>query len=279
MDVSWVQKILMSFVQGISEFFPISSSGCDILLRRLLGVSSVDPLFSAMCLLGAMGVLTYLFHKELAVMTSELLRLLGLKSRVRGQRPDRLQARRCLLWLTAAVPAMLAQLFSGVFDFINGSMTLVALLWILGGLCLFLSDRLAQGDKSDEAMTAGDALSCGIGYAIGAIPGFSQVGLGMCVGKVLGIRRFWVMQFALLVSLPSLLVRFLGNVVAVFSAGITIYGPVEWLQALLGAVFCALGSYIAISVMRFLGHRSSFGNFSFFCWGAGLFTFIVSLMS
>lgn len=279
MNLNWFQTILLSLVQGISEFFPISSSGCDILLRRLLGVSQVEPLTKAFCLLGSLAVVLFLFWRELGSMLSELLLLLGLKRRPRGYRPDRLQARRCLLWLTASILVLAAQILNNFFAFFANSLSLVALLWILGGLCLFLSDRFPQGDKSDENMSAGDALACGVGYAVGAIPGFSQVGLSMCVGKFLGIRRFWSMQFAFLLTIPALLARLIGAIAGVFSAGIALYGVLDWVQALVGGILCALGSYIAISVMRFLGHRSSFGNFTFFCWGAGAFAFIVSLMS
>ena len=48
---------------------------------------------------------------------------------------------------------------------------------------------------------------------------------------------------------------------------------------LVGMLVAAVSGYLSIRLLKYIASRGSFGGFAYYCWGAGAFTFIMSLIS
>ncbi len=76
--MSAIQSIFLGFVQGITEFLPISSSGHLAILKNLLGIETAGGLlFEVMLHVGTLAALVCVFRKDIARILIESVRMLA----------------------------------------------------------------------------------------------------------------------------------------------------------------------------------------------------------
>ena len=91
-----------------------------------------------------------------------------------------------------------------------------------------------------------------------------------------GFERSFAVKFSFLLSVPAVLgANFLTFIDAV-QAGIDFSLLPVYLVGVLAAF---VSGFFAISLLRILVQKSRFGSFAYYCWGAGLVTLILSLVS
>ena len=122
-----------------------------------------------------------------------------------------------------------------------------------------------------------DAMVMGLGGALSAIPGFSMLGCTVASGISRGVDRKFALRFAYLLMIPVMLIRFLFDLVAIVTGGAALFSLTGLLAAVIGAVFCFIGAVIANRIMKFLSFASNFSAFSYYCFGVGLFSFVLFL--
>ena len=117
----------------------------------------------------------------------------------------------------------------------------------------------------------------GISGAVGVIPGISRIGTMISVGLMKGCDRGYILDIALLASLPVLLGLMIVDCVAIAMAPAAI-GLMMLLYYLLAAAAAFGGAWLAMVIMRFLSVKSNFYGFAYYNWGLALFSFLVYLM-
>jgi undecaprenyl-diphosphatase len=70
--VTWLQALILGIVQGITEFFPVSSSTHLRLARYFLDVGDVPVTFDLACHAGTLAALALFFRKEIVGVLSSL---------------------------------------------------------------------------------------------------------------------------------------------------------------------------------------------------------------
>ena len=91
-----------------------------------------------------------------------------------------------------------------------------------------------------------------------------------------GFERSFAVKFSFLLSIPAVVGANLVSIIKVFSTG------VEWSYVpmyLVGVVCAFVSGYFAIYFLRLIVQRGKFGGFCYYCWGAGLVTLLLSLIS
>lgn len=241
--MDWIQVFVLSIVQGISEFLPISSSAHLILVPKLLGWEDQGLAFDIALHVGTLLAILWYFKDELYPLIKDFF--LSLKKRHHvGQSP--------LVWavLFGTIPVGLAGL--AFKDFIEESLRsplVIAFSTIFFGLVLWLGDKKA-GKKELMDMSIKIALIVGVAQAIALIPGTSRSGITMSAAMLLGFSRVSSAKFSFLLSIPVItLAGLLASVelikvgvnepwdmlfAAVILSAISAYFCVKWLIALLG---------------------------------------------
>ena len=95
-------------------------------------------------------------------------------------------------------------------------------------------------------------------------------------GSMRGADRGYTIQFALLLSIPALIVMLIYDVIAIFS-GIEAISFLTVLIYLLSMVAAYFGGKLAISTVRSLAVRNGFAGFAYYCWGMALICIILYL--
>jgi len=148
--------------------------------------------------------------------------------------------------------------------------------FLLTGLMLFCSDRMNKGIRKDRDMTLLDALFIGIGQAIAVVPGISRSGTSICAGLVRGFDRSFAVKFSFLMSIPAILGSNLLSLVDAIQLGVDLSLIPLYLVGILSSM---IFGYLSIRLLKYITQKGKFGVFSFYCWGAGLVTLILSLVA
>ena len=254
MDVT-LQALVMGIVQGLTEFLPVSSSGHLIIVPALLGwtdpfINSLE--FSVMLHVGTLFAL-------LAFFRADWLRLVPAGIAAIRDRSLRDDADRRLAWLlvVATVPAVIAgAAFNDVIEANVRHIGVVAAMLVVGGLILWVAERVGQRTRPLAGVTFPVAFGIGTAQAIALIPGISRSGISIAAGLFAGLDRESAARFSFLMATPvtALAALYEARKLAVGEAGVT----VALVPLLVGMLASLVAGFIAIAVLlRFLRSHST----------------------
>jgi undecaprenyl-diphosphatase len=179
---------------------------------------------------------------------------------------------------TACIVMLIGFVFSFQASAWNGNLPMIAIFLILNGIVLHFPLYLPKGNKDARTMSRLDAVLLGIGSALTVIPGVSRVGITTSFGIARGATPQNAYKWGLLISIPALAAIIVLDLVSVVTAGL---GELDF-SFILQCIMCGCTAYIGatggISAMKMIVHRSGIENFSYYCWGAALFTFILYMI-
>lgn len=189
------QLIVHAIVQAVTEVFPVSSGGHDILLSRFSVWQPRSPVFTLGLRLGVLLAVLAYFWRDMGDMMGGLIRA------AQGKRDP--GARLALQILVAALPTL--ALGFAFERYVAGPwQTPIILGWaVVGfGVLMLLLDRMSMTLKRVEHTGYGDAIAVGICYVFGLIPGAGGAAAAMTMARVLGYERAHAVRLALLLAIP-----------------------------------------------------------------------------
>lgn len=196
----WIHGLVLGLVQGLTEFFPVSSSGHLILIPHLLGWPDQGLAFDTVLHLGTLLALLWFFWKEIV---SLLKRAFDKRDEVAKN------ARRFIaLVVVATLPALvLGYLFNDAAEAHLRSWTLVAVDLAIWSFVLFGADRYRQkhlkGSVEDlEKVTWKQAMIVGLAQPLALLPGTSRSGMTITAGLLTGLNRETAARFSFFLSIP-----------------------------------------------------------------------------
>lgn len=187
---------MLTIVQGITEFLPISSSGHLLLVPVVTGWPDQGLDLDAAIHMGTLAaVLVYFWRDVLAMVTSPFTK----------KGAERNFARR-LFWflMIATIPALIAGGLIHTFapDFFR-SAKVVAWTTLGYAALLFVADRFSPTLRRIEHLKLSGAIFIGLAQTLALVPGTSRAGITMTAGRFLGLERTEAARFAMLLSIPA----------------------------------------------------------------------------
>lgn len=205
--MSTFDAIILSIIQGLTEFIPVSSSGHLALGHWLLGIGaeSEDLLPLEFVILVHVGTLfAVVFHYRDDLLT--IIKDVFAPRRVEGDAEACGWGRRLLILLViATLPAIIAVIFEERIEQLMNTPWAVGVALLFTGTALLVSERVGKLVKSDRDTRALDALLVGVAQTIAVIPGISRSGSTIAAGLGVGFKREWAARFAFLMSIPAIL--------------------------------------------------------------------------
>lgn len=194
--MNYLLAIAYGVVQGLTEFFPVSSSGHLLLLHQFLPLPTANELaFDTILHFATLIAL-------LAVFRQDVLNLLsGWLKTFRGEKSGSGD----LAWLIvfASIPAGLAGLLLNDWVEVNlRSPLLVAAMLTLVALLFFWVETKAEQLLEVKDIRSPKAILIGIAQAIALIPGTSRSGITIVAGMAGGLTRKAAAKFSFLLSMP-----------------------------------------------------------------------------
>ena len=245
-----LQILVLSIIQGATEFLPVSSSGHLILVPHATGWADQGLVIDVAAHLGTLVAVLVYFWRDVRLM------LIGLWHLIFGRMDA--GGRLVLFLLAATVPALAGGfLVDQYFSDALRNPLIVAWALIGFGVVLYWADRVGMTVKRVQNMTLAQALAIGLAQVLAFIPGTSRSGITMTAARFLGFERSEAARFSFLLSIPAI------SAAGLWKGRELIDGSDAALlqSALLTMSFSALAGFLAIAFLMAWVRRASFAPF------------------
>lgn len=196
--MSWLQVIVLSVVQGLTEFLPVSSSGHLRIVSQLFWHEDAGASFTAVVQLGTeIAVLVY-FAKEIWQILTAWFKGLANKD-ARG-----FHYRMGWMVIIGTIPVVVLGVIGK--DFIRQAarnLWITATVLVLFSLVFILAERMGSKRRGYEQLTMRDAIIMGFAQCLALIPGVSRSGGTISAGLFLGLEREVAAKFSFLLAIPA----------------------------------------------------------------------------
>jgi undecaprenyl-diphosphatase len=259
-----LQAIFLGLIQGLTEFLPVSSSGHLAITQHFMpGFDQPGVLFDVLLHLGTMLAVILYFRREVGNLLASPFR--------RGD--DARQHRHLLVLLLAgSVPtAIIGLTFKDFFEGLFENIPLVALMLIVTGTLLFISEKFRRGSRREEELTLVDALVVGTVQGCAIIPGISRSGSTIAALLLRGVDGETAARFSFLLALP-----------AVFGAALLSLRHLQDMAAgelplyLAGTAVAFIAGMLSIHCLMAVIRRRRLFAFAVYCWLAGSVVFVLT---
>lgn len=248
--MSWVQVIVLSIVQGLTEFLPVSSSGHLRIVSQLFWGEDAGASFTAVIQLGTELAVLVFFAKDIwRILTAWFAGLADKSKRNFDYRMG---------WMVIAgtIPVGIAGVL--LKDLIRENfrnLWITATVLILFSLVFILAERRGKKTRGFEDLTMKDAVVMGLWQCLALIPGVSRSGGTISGGLFLNLDREVATRFSFLLAIPAVLASGLFSLPDAFApqAGQAASG----LQLLVGSGIGFVVGYISIAwLLKFVSNHS-----------------------
>ena len=267
----WI-GILLGAVQGLTEFFPVSSSAHLVLIQVLIpSFEQPGVFFDAVLHLGTVFSVLYFLRREIAAL---LLSLLPPRDRnLPGGDADgfRESGRRIILLLligTAITAAVGLTFKDSIHDLFRSVETTAAALLVTGAL-LLLADRIKAPGRTERDLSFTDAVVIGIAQSVALVPGISRSGSTIAFGIFRKLSRETAARFSFLLSVPAVL-----GAAILESRYATALPVADWPVYLAGFLAAAGSGFVALKVLFTVLNRRGLSVFAYYCWAVGVLTLV-----
>lgn len=255
-------SIILGLIQGLTEFFPVSSSGHLALLPYIFEFR--DPGLSFGIALHAGTFLAILF-----ALKEDWFKIIN---SVLGLKKDKETKLLGYLMITAIPGGILGVLFEEKAETVFRNPLLIAFALIFFGLILFAVDKWTTKTDTIDKINGKRALIVGVSQALALIPGVSRSGATITAGRATGFSREAAVRYSFMAALPII-------------GGASIYGlrdvPLDTLFSLnwmVGFVASFVSSFIAIRVLLSFVKKHTLNIFLYWRLVLGVLIILIYLL-
>ena len=258
--MSILQSIVLGLIQGITEFFPISSSGHLVIIPYFSGWD-YPPLYFTVTVHFAtlLAVLTVLYRDAWRIIKGFTLGLFKKKWR------KSTDFKMGLYIIIATIPAVFMGLFLDEFiESIFSKPLIVAVFLLVTAFILWGGEYRGRKVKQQKSLTYLSSIASGIGQAFAVFPGISRAGATISFARFFGIRREEAVRFSFLLSIPIILGSFVFELSR--STGTVLSGGKNTVWILFaGLVSAYLSGFFAIKYLLYLTKKKNLNIFAVYC--------------
>ena len=285
-----LKAAVLGTVQGLTEFFPVSSSGHLVITPFILKWDYIPVYYTVLLHFATLLSLVTVFYRQIWRIIKHFFSGIF----IAGYRKTA-YFKLALFIIIATVPAVAAGLFLG--DFVEGFFSnplYVAAFLLVTSFFLFAGEFSAKrkerkqkpGSSSsndfEKSLVSKDAplqanspvnkktpgyliaFITGIGQAVAIFPGISRSGATISFARFFGIKREACVKFSMLMSIPVIFGAFIFELPAVFEAANTgLHYSVSGL--ITGFLFSYLSGLFAIKFLVKISQRRNFNFFALYC--------------
>jgi undecaprenyl-diphosphatase len=199
------QTIIISIVEGLTEFLPVSSTGHMIITQNLLGVPQGDEFVHAFTFIiqfGAILSVVCLYWKRFFIFDNT-------PAPEGSSTLQKLKHRFYFYWLliVGVIPAVVIGLVakkSGLLDWLLDSVWVVAVMLVVGGVFMLYCDRIFNKGSEANKMNEKRAFNVGLFQCISVIPGVSRSMATIVGGMAQGLTRRAAAEFSFFLAVPTM---------------------------------------------------------------------------
>ena len=266
--MSWLQVIVLSALQGLTEFLPVSSSGHLRIFSTWWFGADAGASFTAVVQLGTEAAVLVFFFKDIVRIIVAWFR--GLFNADKRDDPD---YRLGWFVIVGSIPiGIIGLLAKDLIRDAARNLWITAIVLILFSFVFLLAEKMGKQDRPVEpkqlkGLTMKDAIVMGLAQCLALIPGVSRSGGTISAGLFLNMSREAAARFSFLLAIPAVLASGLFSLPDAFDPSVG--QSASWAQLLIGTAIAFVVGYAAIawflqfvqkhSLAWFAGYRVTLG--------------------
>ena len=224
--LSSVEILILSAIQGICEFLPISSVAHLILISKYYAFTNQNLLIDICLHLGSLIAIIFYFRND-------LLNFIQNKSFL-------------IKILIGTIPIIPVGFILYQTGWINQLRNLEVIGWtsLIFGILLYVSDKTRITKKINTSFTNKSAIFIGLFQVVALMPGVSRAGITITSGRLLGFSRFDSAKISFFLSIPTLAAA---SILGIYNIYIEESAELNFL-AIIAVIFSFIFSYITIAL-------------------------------
>jgi len=257
-----IQTIILGLIQGLTEWFPISSTAHLRIVEHFLHYTAT-PLFNVTLHAGTLVAVMFYFRNDLVSMLSTLARW-DFSSEYGRWIP---------LMLAAMVPtAIIGLVYVTFLEESLQTILMIGVTLVVGAGIVYVS---RFGEESVGFMTFPTAIVAGLAQGFAVFPGLSRSGVVISSLLLLGLSKEKAFKFSFLLSIPAIF----GDLIveAYIRRGQFLTQEVGSLNVLVGLTLAMVTGYFAIRIVAGLVTTKRFFYFAFYTSSLGMALILLSL--
>ena len=272
--MSWLQVVVLSVLQGLTEFLPVSSSAHLAIASRVFFADDAGASFTAVTQLGTeVAVLVY-FARDIARIVKALFT--GVFN------TDARNADYRLGWyvIIGTIPiGLLGLLFKDEIRTGARNLWLIASALVVFSAVIAAAEYFGRQTRDVEQLTWRDSVTVGLAQCLALVPGVSRSGATISAGLFLGQNRELAARFGFLLAIPAVFASGLFSLPDAFHPvgdGMSASGPQLLVATLIAFVvgFAAVSWFLRFLVQHsmywFVGYRVVLGTVVLILLGTGV---------
>jgi undecaprenyl-diphosphatase len=248
--MSILEAVILGIVQGLTEFFPVSSSGHLVLLQKVFDIQEPSLFFDTMLHAGTLLAVFAVLWKDIWELLKKPIQPLTL-----------------YLILATLPVVIIAVLFGNEIEYAFMTGRFLGFSFLITSALLVTAEILSrrvkiENRKKAKDMKWNDALIVGLMQAIAILPGISRSGATISGALFRGLDRDFAARFSFLLSIPAILGAVLlhsKDLIQNTTAGISEYS-ISAAAVISGTVTAAIVGFFAVKFMlKIIRERSLYG--------------------
>ncbi|MEI0537687.1 undecaprenyl-diphosphate phosphatase [Brachyspira pulli] len=259
-----IKAVILGFVQAITEFLPVSSSGHLRIVEYFLNFHAENILsFEVALHFGTFLATCLIFHKDIIkAITGFFTGLKDFKNSSQNNEGFRIS----LMVIIASIPVAIVGLFLEKY-LSNLEIQRIGLNLVITGSILLLTRKFDKNTYSNDSkniftMTYYNAFVIGLAQAVAVFPGISRSGMTISIALFLGLNRDLAGRFSFLISLPAIFGALLLSIKDLADFNLT--------YALVGFITAFVFGIIALKFLMAFLKKGKLFYFGFYCMIVGI---------
>ena len=275
-----LQAGLVGFVQGLSEFLPISSSAHIVFTSALYKLatgtslpdvaSSEEIFFDIAVHLATLIAVFIFFRKEIVDIIKAFF--VGLKTKDFKNPEFKISI---YIIITTFITGVIGLLIKDLADILVANPKIVSLLLLVTGCVLLASEKFKKNNSLDLSLKS--VIFIGIAQGLAVFPGLSRSGLTIATAVFQGIERAKAARFSFLMSAPVIILASMVYPFLEFDMNQVV--DFNFKAITVGFIVAFVSGYLCIKYFMKFVEKYSLAGFSYYCFMAGIAMFILFSLS
>jgi undecaprenyl-diphosphatase len=276
-----IKSIVLGLIQGLTEFFPVSSSGHLVIFPYFFKWEAPSIYFAVTLHFATLIALITVLYKEIWLIIKNFFAGIFIKK----YRKDR-YFKLAVYIIISSIPAALAgYLFNDYIESFFSNPVYVAFFLLITAAILILFEYIGSKNEVKYAAKNEDfqkinwliALFIGIGQAVAILPGISRSGTTISSARIFGVKREEAVRFSFLISIPVIF----GSFVFEFAKGIKnssvliSYDVISIISVISGFIFAYFSGLLAIKFLTKFSAKRNLNIFAVYCTLLAIIFFII----
>jgi len=237
--LSSIEILILSAIQGVFEFLPVSSAAHLVLVSKYYAFSNQNLLIDICLHLGSLIAIIVYFRNDLINFVKNRNFLIKI-----------------IIGTIPIIPIGYILYKTGLINHLR-NLEVIGWMSLIFGILLFISDKMEVTKNINKDFTNKSAVIIGLFQVLALIPGVSRSGITITSGRLLGFNRFDSAKISFFLSIPTLFAASILGIYDIYNEGSS---ELNFL-AIISVIFSFIFSYFTITLFLKFIRTSSLNIF------------------